>query len=225
MAARNDYEIVNGLHAAGAVGMYDASVTKDENGKVHVNKDETATRHGAWGGAAVGAVIGILFPPALIGNALVGMRAARHIAKELDLSSEDLDEAVLGSRQRTQLSASREIAPRRLGKFPAPPRATWSARRPTNPLSPRRVEPAVAQPNHGRASRPDRISAAGHATPSVLPDRVIQDSPKRRQAGLPLLFVPLHREMRRRAVPVVCVQQMLQGQRGNPLDSYQSAAR
>jgi len=31
-----------------------------------------ATRHGAWGGAAVGAVVGILFPPAIIGTAIVG---------------------------------------------------------------------------------------------------------------------------------------------------------
>ena len=73
MSARDDYEIVKDLHAAGAVGTYDASVvTKDENGKVHVNKDETSTRHGAWGGAAAGAVVGILFPPALIGSAVVG---------------------------------------------------------------------------------------------------------------------------------------------------------
>jgi uncharacterized membrane protein len=72
-AARDDYEVVKGLHAAGAVGTYDASVvTKDFAGKVHVNKDETATRHGAWGGAAVGAVVGILFPPAIIGSAIVG---------------------------------------------------------------------------------------------------------------------------------------------------------
>ena len=73
MSARDDYEIVKDLHAVGAVGTYDASVvTKDENGKVHVNKDETSTRHGAWGGAAVGAVVGILFPPSLIGSAVVG---------------------------------------------------------------------------------------------------------------------------------------------------------
>jgi len=31
-----------------------------------------ATRHGGWGGAAVGAVVGILFPPAIIGAAAVG---------------------------------------------------------------------------------------------------------------------------------------------------------
>src|SRR3974390_3148689 len=73
IAARDDYEVVKDLHASGAVGTYDASVvTKDESGKVHVNKDETSTRHGAWGGAAVGAVVGILFPPSLIGSAIVG---------------------------------------------------------------------------------------------------------------------------------------------------------
>ena len=144
MSARDDYEIVKDLHAAGAVGTYDASVvTKDENGKVHVNKDETSTRHGAWGGAAVGAVVGILFPPSLIGSAIVGagvggvgghlwkgmsradvkefgelidtgeaalvivgestieaaldkadLKAEKHVAKELDVSSKDIDQAV-----------------------------------------------------------------------------------------------------------------------------------
>ena len=143
-AARNDYEMVKDLHAAGAVGTYDAAVvTKDDAGKVHVNKDETATRHGAWGGAAVGAVVGILFPPAIIGSALVGaavggvgghlwrgmsradvkefgdvidagqaalvivgesklqqamdkatLKAERHVAKELDVSTKDVDQAV-----------------------------------------------------------------------------------------------------------------------------------
>jgi uncharacterized membrane protein len=71
--ARDDYQIVKDLHSAGAVGTYDASVvTKDYKGKVHVSKDEMATRHGAWGGAAAGAVVGILFPPAIIGSALAG---------------------------------------------------------------------------------------------------------------------------------------------------------
>ncbi len=72
-AARADYDIVKDLHAAGAVGTYDAAVvTKDDAGKVHVNKDEMATRHGAWGGAAVGAVVGILFPPSILASAAVG---------------------------------------------------------------------------------------------------------------------------------------------------------
>jgi uncharacterized membrane protein len=143
-AARADYDIVKDLHSAGAVGTYDASVvTKDEAGKVHVNKDETATRHGAWGGAAAGAVVGLLFPPAVIGTAVVGaavggvgghlwrgmsradvkefgelidegeaalvivgastlaqalekaeLKAEKQIAKELDVSTNDIDKAV-----------------------------------------------------------------------------------------------------------------------------------
>ena len=64
VAARGDYVVVKDLHSAGAVGSYDAAViTKDDDGKVHVNKDETATRHGTWGGIAAGAFIGLLFPP------------------------------------------------------------------------------------------------------------------------------------------------------------------
>ena len=144
VAARNDYDVVKDLHAAGAIGTYDASVvTKDDAGKVHVNKDEMATRHGAWGGAAVGAVVGILFPPSIIGTALVGaavggvgghlwrgmsrsdvkefgeiidagqaaliivgeskleqaldkaeLKAEKHVAKELDVSAQDVDKAV-----------------------------------------------------------------------------------------------------------------------------------
>jgi uncharacterized membrane protein len=143
-AARDDYDVVKNLHAAGAVGTYDAAVvTRDDAGKVHVNKDEMATRHGAWGGAAVGALVGILFPPSLIAGAAVGaatggvgghlwrgmsradvkefgdliddgqaalvivgaskaeqalekagLKAEKHVAKELDVSPEDVDKAV-----------------------------------------------------------------------------------------------------------------------------------
>ncbi len=71
-AARSDYEIIKDLHSLDAIGTYDAAViTKDEKQKVHVDKDETATRHGAWGGAAVGALVGILFPPSIIASAAV----------------------------------------------------------------------------------------------------------------------------------------------------------
>jgi uncharacterized membrane protein len=72
-AARADYDVVKDLHAVGAVGSYDAAVvTKDDDGKVHENKDEMATRHGGWGGAAVGALIGCLFPPAFIAATATG---------------------------------------------------------------------------------------------------------------------------------------------------------
>lgn len=71
--AREDYREVKGLHASGLVGSYDAAVvTKDDKGRVHENKDETATRHGAWWGIAAGGAIGLIFPPAVLGAAAVG---------------------------------------------------------------------------------------------------------------------------------------------------------
>lgn len=71
--ARSDYQAIRQAHAAGLVGSYDAAViTKDAAGRVHQNKDETATRHGAWWGIAAGAAIGLIFPPSLIGTAAVG---------------------------------------------------------------------------------------------------------------------------------------------------------
>ena len=71
--AREDYQVVKDAHAAGLVGSYDAAVvTKDASGKVHENKDETATRHGAWWGVAAGAAVGVIFPPAVLGAAAVG---------------------------------------------------------------------------------------------------------------------------------------------------------
>jgi uncharacterized membrane protein len=75
-AARADHELVKALHAEGDIGSYDSAViTKDSKDKVHVEKDEMATRHGAWGGLAVGALVGIVFPPSVVGSALVGAAA------------------------------------------------------------------------------------------------------------------------------------------------------
>ena len=73
LAAQADYQAVKDLHAAGLIGSYDAAiVTRDAKGKIHENKDETATRHGAWWGAAAGAAVGLLFPPAVLASAAVG---------------------------------------------------------------------------------------------------------------------------------------------------------
>jgi uncharacterized membrane protein len=71
--AEEDYEAVKALHKEHVIGTYDAAViTKGENGKVHIHKREKPTQHGAWGGLAVGAVLGILFPPGLIVGAAAG---------------------------------------------------------------------------------------------------------------------------------------------------------
>jgi uncharacterized membrane protein len=84
-AAQEDYQVVKDLHAGGLVGSYDAAVvTKDAKGKVHLNKDETATRHG------VGAAIGVVFAPTVIGAAAVGGAIGAftgHLAKGMPRST------------------------------------------------------------------------------------------------------------------------------------------
>ena len=74
--AETDYEAVFELHAAGAIGTFDSAVIrKEEDGKVRVTKTEKPTQHGAWTGAGVGALVGIIFPPAILGSAIVGAGA------------------------------------------------------------------------------------------------------------------------------------------------------
>ena len=88
--AQADYDVIKELTLEKVIGGFDAAViTKDDEGKVHVNKDETGTRKGAWGGAGVGALVGLIFPPALIGSAVVGAAAGAlggHMAKSLSRS-------------------------------------------------------------------------------------------------------------------------------------------
>ena len=74
--AEADYDAVFDLHAAGAIGTFDSAVIrKEDDGKVRVTKTEKPTQHGAWTGAGVGALVGLVFPPALIGSAIVGAGA------------------------------------------------------------------------------------------------------------------------------------------------------
>jgi len=71
--AAADLEIVRALHTDGVIGTYDAAVAvKQVDGSVTVEKHEKPTQHGAWTGIAVGAVVGILFPPSILGMAAVG---------------------------------------------------------------------------------------------------------------------------------------------------------
>ncbi len=96
--AEADYEAVFELHAAGAIGTFDSAVIEKEGGKVHVHKTEKPTQHGAWTGIAVGALAGILFPPSLIGAAVVGGTAGGvvgHLRGGLSRSDlKDLGEAL-----------------------------------------------------------------------------------------------------------------------------------
>jgi uncharacterized membrane protein len=75
-AATEDYVALMDINESKTLGAYDvATVLKDEDGKVHVNKHEKGTQQGAWGGILVGALVGVLFPPSVIavgGAAAVG---------------------------------------------------------------------------------------------------------------------------------------------------------
>jgi uncharacterized membrane protein len=74
--AKTDYEAVKQLHSAGVIGTYDAAViSKDAAGKVTIIKTEKPTQHGAWTGLAVGALVGLFFPPYLVWEAAIGAGA------------------------------------------------------------------------------------------------------------------------------------------------------
>lgn len=70
--AEQDFDAVFDLYDAGLIGTYDAALITKSDGKVHVHKKEKPTQHGAWTGLGVGAVLGLLFPPSIIGAAAVG---------------------------------------------------------------------------------------------------------------------------------------------------------
>lgn len=71
--AQADYEAVRELHADGLVGTYDAAVVyRDADHHLHIRRHEKPTQHGAWTGLGAGALLGLLFPPSLIGTAVAG---------------------------------------------------------------------------------------------------------------------------------------------------------
>ena len=71
--AQMDYTAVKQLYSDGVIDTYDGAVVeKDADGNVHVSKHEKATQKGAWTGIGVGAVVGVLFPPAIIPMAAAG---------------------------------------------------------------------------------------------------------------------------------------------------------
>jgi uncharacterized membrane protein len=101
-AASDDNRMVRELYGDHLLSSYDSAVvTKDTHGHVHVNKDETAARHGAWSGAVVGAVVGLLFPPSLLGFAVVGAGVgglSGHLWRGMSRSDvKDLGELIDGS--------------------------------------------------------------------------------------------------------------------------------
>ena len=93
--AKADLELLKDLHSEKFVGTYDAAVlTKNEEGKVEVvDKIEKPTQHGGWAGLAVGAAIGLIFPPSVLVSGLVGAGAGALIGHlRGGMSNSDLEE-------------------------------------------------------------------------------------------------------------------------------------
>jgi uncharacterized membrane protein len=72
-AARGDWDAIKQLADDDAIGL-DALVlvNRRSDGKIHVDDNFHQTRKGAKWGAVGGAVVGLIFPPALLASAAVG---------------------------------------------------------------------------------------------------------------------------------------------------------
>ena len=93
--AKADLETLKELHREHLVGTYDAAVvTKNEEGKVKiVDKIEKPTQRGGWAGMAVGAAMGLIFPPGLLVGGLLGAGAGALIGHlEGGMSRSDVKE-------------------------------------------------------------------------------------------------------------------------------------
>ena len=93
--AKDDLDALKELHREHVVGTYDAAVvTKNEEGKVKVvDKIEKPTQHGGWAGLAVGAAIGLIFPPSLLVSGLAGAGAGALIGHlRGGMSRDDVEE-------------------------------------------------------------------------------------------------------------------------------------
>ena len=93
--AKADLDVLKEMHREHVVGTYDAAViTKTADGKVKiVDKIEKPTQHGGWAGMAVGAAIGLIFPPSILVGGLLGAGAGALIGHlRSGMSNSDLKE-------------------------------------------------------------------------------------------------------------------------------------
>lgn len=88
--AIEDFDALKDLYKEGWVGSYDAGlVTKEQDGKLNVKRYTDSTGKGTRRGLAVGAVLGVIFPPSVIVSGVVGAAAGRVIGKHLNSISKD----------------------------------------------------------------------------------------------------------------------------------------
>jgi len=74
--ALTDYDSVMATHREGELGHVAAAiVSRDAQGKLQIHRHDTTAKHLAWGGAIVGGLVGVLYPPlgaVLMSGSLVG---------------------------------------------------------------------------------------------------------------------------------------------------------
>ena len=121
-AAERDFGGLKKLHAEGLAGTYDAAVvTRDADGTPRVDK-RRHSGHPVWGGAGIGAVVGVLFPPALVPMALLGAGAGalvRHAQEGLPKKdAEELAEALAGGEAALAVVGDETMAERIQQVFP-----------------------------------------------------------------------------------------------------------
>lgn len=134
--AEGDYADLKRLHGEGLVGAYDAAVVaRGEDGTIAVKERKRDTARGAWTGLGIGALAGLLFPPALLGTALAGGVAGGLVGKAKEsLSKADAEE--LGAALRGDEVALAVVGDAALFERPRPRerRSGRAARSPARPL-------------------------------------------------------------------------------------------
>ncbi len=105
--AEADFRDIKTAHHVGLIGKYQSALfTKQGDGKVKVlNTDSTTRASGAKWGLATGAVVGLLFPPALIAGLARGRGIGTlvgHLAKGWGHS--DIKELATRSRSESRMS-------------------------------------------------------------------------------------------------------------------------
>ena len=89
-----DYAAVKNLYRRGTIDTYDAAlVERDDDGTVHVSKREKPMQKAPWAGAVAGAVVGVLYPPAILPMmAAGGVTGGLIVHIRAGLSRADLEE-------------------------------------------------------------------------------------------------------------------------------------
>ena len=91
-AANEDFIALMELHSEGFVGAYDAGiVSKDDSGKLDIKRHTDSTGKGTRRGLAIGALLGVVFPPSILAGGIIGAGTGAVIGHHFnEISKDDL---------------------------------------------------------------------------------------------------------------------------------------